>query len=1103
MGCPQSRLADAEGVRRDDVVPARPAARRRDDRDDGVKRVGAPADARGGLAPTSDAKGADRPKPAGPKKKRAAIAVEALAADVPVVPKDAATTALIVRAVRPNPLFAGLPESVTLALVASMSRVFVPAGENIITQGDVEGANRFFVLESGSAVVRVAPERTQGAAPRDDVVRAAAAESENETPPSRDDATKRPSSRTLSSDSDPDPSGELVGSCRAGDAFGELALLYTRPRAATIRASFDCSLWALERSHYLAVKRRHQESLRERKRALVSGVPLFARLGAEDKSKIADALEPRAFERGDAIVRKGERGDELFVCATGELEVVDPDPDPDPDPGGGSGSRSWDSSAGDGHSREKKKTLARLSPGDAFGERALVSESGSDARAADVVVRSARAECFVLNKSTFDAVVGSYESAIRGVMLRRIPALAAVPDETLYALAERVCVAETFAPGQRVFERGDPGEKLIVVESGEAELIGFETEASHSSSPGGKKETEKEETRRTTTLLPPGSWFGERALAGAERRAFRASNASSVHPLRVFSLRRSDLERALGDGLRSVATRARLELLGKVAVLRALPPATREALAGSLEPTHYDAGRTVFERGDEGDAVYIVESGAVRITDAGGDALATVVGGEYFGELALLRKGGRRAATATAHGDAGAFVLALGRAQFERSEFEFRAFAEALETAAKSKYGDEAAVFEDDDDSAGDSGEGGGASSPPPVASNASAKAALRALRSLDDFTLHAVLGLGAFGKVYLASPKRWPADASPSVAPALAVKTLSKGQILHANLQRHVMRERDAMRACDSPFLVRLCATFQDRASLYMCMETVMGGELFTRLGRVGGRVSERDASFYFACVVCAFEYMQGRHLVYRDLKPENVLIDHLGYAKIADFGFVKRVLPGERTYTLCGTPEYMAPELFKQSGHGRGVDWWALGVLAYEMVCGAPPFYDPDGDGAKQMRRVLKGAYDFPPGLSDAFRDVVRRLLHPDETRRLGCGRRGVEDVRDHAWVRGSRGSRTGGGNEVRTLEDGGGGVDWDAVRARRARAPWTPRLSSARDFACFDEYEMDAPHPGEAFDGDVRGAEEDRRGGGFFGGGVLRRKKKIPGEEVFEGF
>ena len=121
----------------------------------------------------------------------------------------------------------------------------------------------------------------------------------------------------------------------------------------------------------------------------------------------------------------------------------------------------------------------------------------------------------------------------------------------------------------------------------------------------------------------------------------------------------------------------------------------------------------------------------------------------------------RRRPTATR-----AFVLALGRAQFERSEFEFRAFAEALETAAKSKYGDEAAVFEDDDDSAGDSGEGGGPRLRLPWRRTRRRRRRSRALRSLDDFTLHAVLGLGAFGKVYLASPKRWPADASPSAAP-------------------------------------------------------------------------------------------------------------------------------------------------------------------------------------------------------------------------------------------------------------------------------------------------------------------------------------------------
>ena len=956
MGCPQSRLVDGRVALEDAHPEASVAALSLSPRDepkspsparDGIPPDAAPSDA------SSDSE-VNRARRAHAKKKRLAIAVEALSsvADVRAVPKDDNTSRLIASAVSDNPLFESLPEETRATLISSMHRVTVRAGENIITQGD-RVADHFYVLESGSAVVRVRP-RDDSGAPRLD----------------------EPES--------------LVGTLRAGDAFGELALLYDAPRAATIVASFDCALWALKRATYLCVKRAHHERLRRRKRELVDAASVFAPLEESHRAVVVDVLSERSYDAGDVIVRKGDVGDEMFIVASGEAVVLDPDR-------GG-------------------LELGRVVAGDAFGERAVASD---DVRAATVKVVSDTLECFALERARFVELLGSYDALRRWTMLRRVPALASVSDARLTELAAAL-EPTTVRAGEYAFRAGDFGDAMFVVESGRCEV----TRPNH---------PERKE-------CGPGGYFGERSLMGGgdgARRAFDVRVASDGDAS-LLALTRARLEAALGDGLEAVAARARLESLEHVAMLRALTREQREILVGLLRPRPLDKGETVFREGDVGDEMFLVESGEVVIArrrghrGAGEEKLKTVTRGEYFGELALLR-GDPRAASATVQSEGGAFLLTLSRDDLTS---KFGPLRDALDAAATRAYGG--------NDAAGGIRTGDAS----PTRRRRSART-LR-VRHISEFQVRAVLGVGAFGKVLLA---RRGDDG------VFAVKCLSKAQILAARLQRNVLQERDVMKDCDSAFLVRLVATFQDGKMLYMCMETVMGGELFNRLARVGGAVPERHAQFYAACVVLAFEYLQARHYVYRDLKPENLLVDTDGYVKVADFGFAKRLLPGEKTYTLCGTPEYMAPELFRQSGHGKGVDWWALGVLVYEMVVGAPPFYSPDGDGAEQMQRTLKAKYSFPSGLSAPCKDLVRRLLHVNQTRRLGCLRDGAADVVKHLWFE---------------------RVDWTAIAERRAQAPWKPPVKAEDDAGCFDSYDVDVEHPGAAYDA-----------------------RKIRGDDVFAGF
>lgn len=198
----------------------------------------------------------------------------------------------------------------------------------------------------------------------------------------------------------------------------------------------------------------------------------------------------------------------------------------------------------------------------------------------------------------------------------------------------------------------------------------------------------------------------------------------------------------------------------------------------------------------------------------------------------------------------------------------------------------------------------------------------------LDDLDVISTLGVGGFGRVELV---QYVHDTSLT----FALKCLKKQHIVDTQQQDHVFSERNIMLNCRSPFICRLYRTFRDSKYVYMLLEPCLGGEVWTIL-RDRGCFDEDTTKFIAGCVLEAFDYLHTRGIIYRDLKPENLVLDNQGYVKLVDFGFSKRLGYSSKTWTFCGTPEYVAPETILNKGHDRAVDYWALGILMHELLTG-----------------------------------------------------------------------------------------------------------------------------------------------------------------------
>jgi len=310
-----------------------------------------------------------------------------------------------------------------------------------------------------------------------------------------------------------------------------------------------------------------------------------------------------------------------------------------------------------------------------------------------------------------------------------------------------------------------------------------------------------------------------------------------------------------------------------------------------------------------------------------------------------------------------------------------------------------------------------------PVAASMQASSGDASEITLESLTTIGILGIGAFGSVSLVKSK---------AGDIFALKKLSKAHIIDTENEENVMREKQVMCMVDDWSVMGSVRTFKEPKYLYFLMGACLGGEVFARL-RVAGEFDNTTARFYAACVVLALEHLNSLNIIYRDLKPENLLLDDKGFAKLIDFGCAKVLDETGQTFTLCGTPDYTAPELILGDGHGKAVDWWALGILIFEMLSGAPPFIKDDPEETyTAIVQLGQKCIDYPKTMSKVVIDIIRRLLLYNPEKRLGAPEvGGGESVRKHQWFK---------------------HIKWDKLEARELTPPLETGLDGPEDLRYF---------------------------------------------------
>ena len=414
----------------------------------------------------------------------------------------------------------------------------------------------------------------------------------------------------------------------------------------------------------------------------------------------------------------------------------------------------------------------------------------------------------------------------------------------------------------------------------------------------------------------------------------------------VAYISKSDFESTLGGSLALASKQnATLSILSSMNLLRPLAQDHLRRLVQVLNLRSYGPGEFIVKQHEKGDSFFIVESGEVQVIKDG-VAIRTIRKMDYFGERAVL-SGEERSASIRA-------VDKVTCWELRRTDFQRLIDAKACKQLLKR--------IEMQDDSI-----------------------------SLRDLIYVKTLGRGTFGIVMLAI--------HPTTRQLYAVKSINKEKIRLHNLRENLLTERNTLRQLDHAFVVKLVKTGKDLGHLYFVMEYVRGKDLFDALREIEGVLSARDAKFYVACLLLILEYLHDRDIIHRDLKPENIVLDEEGYPKLIDFGTAKLVKG--RTYTVIGTPHYMAPEVIGGRGYSVMADYWSVGVLLFEMVCGRVPFGEEEENPVRIYEHILRSKLVYPSWISpqsiSTTAPIIETLLNRNPSLRLSGS---MERFKKNPW-------------------------------------------------------------------------------------------------------